>query len=209
MASYNKYTRQVKTRLDEIGVYPDATLSAIDEVLKGHRKNEDDFYLTVRDSKSVIENAEREKITREESGRTLHDAVPETELIDAIASIEPEARKEVDEALNRLAALDEARSKLETKVVGKGKSATEKATKAPRQKKTKEPKVKKERTQSNFALVASGICPHDSAKLGDEIAGKGIGVTRVCESCAHIWYLNKKIRTCKCLSCSADKRKAK
>ena len=63
--------------------------------------------------------------------------------------------------------------------------------------------------RSNFDQVASSICPHDGAKLGDEIRGKGIGVTRVCESCQHRWYLNKKIKTCKCLSCSVDKRKAK
>jgi putative component of toxin-antitoxin plasmid stabilization module len=63
--------------------------------------------------------------------------------------------------------------------------------------------------RANFDQVAAGVCPHDSARLGDEIRGSGIGVTRVCETCGHRWYLNKKIKTCKCLSCSADKRKAK
>ncbi len=61
--------------------------------------------------------------------------------------------------------------------------------------------------QSNFALVSSGICPHDNAKLGDEVATKGIGVIRVCSKCSHKWYLNRKIRTCKCVTCSLNKRK--
>jgi hypothetical protein len=61
--------------------------------------------------------------------------------------------------------------------------------------------------RSNFDQVAAGVCPHDNARLGDEIAGKGVGVTRECSECHHIWYLNKKIRTCKCLTCSANKRK--
>ena len=60
--------------------------------------------------------------------------------------------------------------------------------------------------RSNFDQVAGGVCPHDSAKLGDEIAGKGVGITRVCTKCGHIWYLNKRIRTCKCQTCSASKR---
>jgi hypothetical protein len=63
--------------------------------------------------------------------------------------------------------------------------------------------------RSNFDQVVVGVCPHDSAKLGDEITGRGVGVTRECTKCHHIWYLNKKIRTCKCLTCSADKRKVK
>ncbi len=68
--------------------------------------------------------------------------------------------------------------------------------------------------QGNFDLVAAGVCPHDGAKLGDKIRGSGIGVTRVCETCGHRWYLNTKIKTCKCLTCgkqkrSADKRESK
>ena len=62
---------------------------------------------------------------------------------------------------------------------------------------------------SNFELVASGKCPHDNASLGDEVAGKGVGITRTCSSCGHRWYLNKKIHTCKCQTCSADKQKSK
>jgi hypothetical protein len=60
--------------------------------------------------------------------------------------------------------------------------------------------------RSNFDLVAAGVCPHDNARLGDEIRGSGVGVTRVCESCGHKWYLNRKIRTCKCLTCSGARR---
>lgn len=60
---------------------------------------------------------------------------------------------------------------------------------------------------SNFELVASGKCPHDGANLGDEVAGKKVGITRTCTNCGHAWYLNHKIRTCKCATCSAIKRK--
>ena len=60
--------------------------------------------------------------------------------------------------------------------------------------------------RSNFDLVAGGSCPHDSARLGKEIRCRGVGFTRVCENCGHIWYINKKIRTCKCLTCSGAKR---
>ena len=59
---------------------------------------------------------------------------------------------------------------------------------------------------ANFDLVAGGSCPHDGAKLGNEIRTNGIGVTRTCEICCHTWYLNKKIRTCKCLTCYGAKR---
>ena len=60
--------------------------------------------------------------------------------------------------------------------------------------------------RANFDQVAAGVCPHDKARLGDEIRGSGVGFSRTCESCGHTWYLNKKIRTCKCLTCSRSKR---
>jgi len=60
--------------------------------------------------------------------------------------------------------------------------------------------------RTNFQMVAVGICPHDKAQLGDEITGQGVGVTLICEKCGHRWYLNKKIKTCKCLTCSTEKR---
>ena len=63
--------------------------------------------------------------------------------------------------------------------------------------------------QGNFDIVAAGVCPHDDDKLGDEIRGRGVGVTRTCETCGHIWYLNRKIRTCKCLTCYGTKRNSK
>jgi hypothetical protein len=66
-----------------------------------------------------------------------------------------------------------------------------------------QPSTKK---RSNFDQVAGGVCPHDGAKLADEVAGKGVGVTRVCTKCRHTWYLNRKIKTCKCQTCSASKR---
>jgi hypothetical protein len=59
----------------------------------------------------------------------------------------------------------------------------------------------------------TGIFSICDAKLLDETRTSGIGVTRVCEACGHQWYINKKIKTCKCLTCrtwkrSADKRKS-
>ena len=66
----------------------------------------------------------------------------------------------------------------------------------------------KEGKRTNFDLVVVGVCPHDNEKLGEEVRGSGVGVTRVCETCAHKWYINKKIRTCKCLTCNGTKRNA-
>jgi hypothetical protein len=62
--------------------------------------------------------------------------------------------------------------------------------------------------QGNFDLVSGGRCPHCDSKLGDEIKGKGVGFIRVCTKCQHRWYLNRKIRTTKCQTCSSDKRKS-
>ena len=60
--------------------------------------------------------------------------------------------------------------------------------------------------QGNFNLVAAGVCPYDNGRLGDGIRGRCVGFSRTCENCGHTWYLNKKIRTCKCLTCSGTKR---
>ena len=62
--------------------------------------------------------------------------------------------------------------------------------------------------RTNFEMVAVGVCPHDNAKLGDEVHGHGVGVTRICETYGHIWYINKKIRACKCLTCHGSARKS-
>ena len=59
--------------------------------------------------------------------------------------------------------------------------------------------------RSNFALVAGGRCPHDGGALGDEVPTKGFGVTRRCGVCDHVWYLNRKIHTCKCETCTKSK----
>jgi hypothetical protein len=66
-----------------------------------------------------------------------------------------------------------------------------------------------QKNASNFNLVAQGKCPHDNAKLGDEVAGKKIGITRVCSKCKHVWYLNRKIHTCACRTCQKGKKEAK
>jgi len=73
---------------------------------------------------------------------------------------------------------------------------------------TKKTKVEQKKV-SNFDLVAQGKCPHDGAKFGDEVAGKGDGVTRTCTKYGHVWYLNRKIHTCACRTCVANKQKAK
>ena len=77
--------------------------------------------------------------------------------------------------------------------------------------KTKQKKVKKTAVEpnavSNFDLVAQGKCPHDKSKLGDEVAGSKVGVTRVCSKCKHVWYLNRKIHTCACRTCQKAKKK--
>jgi hypothetical protein len=61
--------------------------------------------------------------------------------------------------------------------------------------------------RSNFDLVSAGTCPHDGARLGNEMRGRGIGVKLSCGRCHHAWYLNRKIKTTKCLSCSGERRK--
>ena len=61
--------------------------------------------------------------------------------------------------------------------------------------------------RGNFYCVAAGRCPHCTAGLGDEVRTSGIGGVRTYVKCQHRWYLNTRIKTCKCLTCSADKRK--
>jgi integrase/recombinase XerC len=61
--------------------------------------------------------------------------------------------------------------------------------------------------RTNFQMVAVGACPHDNAELLPQIRTKGEGAKTTCSKCGHTWYINKKIRTCKCLTCSATKEK--
>ena len=51
--------------------------------------------------------------------------------------------------------------------------------------------------QGNFDQVAAGVCPHDESALSLPIPTKGSGEKATCTQCRHIWYINKKIRTCK------------
>jgi hypothetical protein len=62
---------------------------------------------------------------------------------------------------------------------------------------------------SKFDQVAAGTCPHCSGRLGNEVRGSGIGVTRECSQCHHVWYFYKRGDStgCKCLTCSAEERK--
>ena len=60
--------------------------------------------------------------------------------------------------------------------------------------------------RTNFDLVAVGVCPHDESSLSAPVSTKGTGMKATCVDCGHTWYINKKIRTCKCLTCSGAKR---
>jgi protein-arginine kinase activator protein McsA len=60
--------------------------------------------------------------------------------------------------------------------------------------------------RSKFQMVAAGVCPHDGASLLEPVRTKGVGFKAVCSQCGHTWYLNKKIKTCGCLTCKGAKR---
>jgi protein-arginine kinase activator protein McsA len=60
--------------------------------------------------------------------------------------------------------------------------------------------------RTKFSQVASGVCPHDGASLLEPVRTKGVGFKAVCSQCGHTWYLNKKIKTCGCLTCKGAKR---
>jgi len=65
--------------------------------------------------------------------------------------------------------------------------------------------VEKHPRESKFAKVDRGVCPHDESELEGEVAGRGDGVTRKCATCEHVWYINRRIKTCKCLTCGKQK----
>jgi protein-arginine kinase activator protein McsA len=60
--------------------------------------------------------------------------------------------------------------------------------------------------RTKFSQVAAGVCPHDGAPLLEPVRTKGVGFKAVCSQCGHTWYLNKKIKTCGCLTCKGAKR---
>jgi site-specific recombinase XerD len=62
--------------------------------------------------------------------------------------------------------------------------------------------------RTKFQMVAAGVCPHDGASLLEPVQTKGVGFKAVCSQCGHTWYLNKKIKTCGCLTCRGAKRNA-
>ena len=57
--------------------------------------------------------------------------------------------------------------------------------------------------------VARSQHPYGDPPFDNEAAAKGEGVTRTCSACGHKWYLNRKIHTYKCLTCSRDKKHKK
>ena len=61
--------------------------------------------------------------------------------------------------------------------------------------------------RTNFDLVVAGVCPHDESSLSAPVSTKGSGEKATCVDCGHTWYINKKIRTCKCLTCSDAREK--
>jgi predicted RNA-binding Zn-ribbon protein involved in translation (DUF1610 family) len=56
---------------------------------------------------------------------------------------------------------------------------------------------------SKFEQVASGKCPHCGQAIKKHETNKGVGERHYCSNkkCAHVWYLNRVIHTCKCLTC--------
>ena len=63
---------------------------------------------------------------------------------------------------------------------------------------------KEERTK--YQMVAAGECPHDAAPLSAPVKTKGVGLKCACSQCQHVWYINKKIKTCGCLTCKKERR---
>jgi hypothetical protein len=180
MASYNKFTKQVKERIAE--TFPDATLAAIDDALKGKRANHDDFFKAVTDARSVIENAEREATTAtlEVKGESTVAHFDAGKVVDG--PVTPEVVKE-----------------------------SAKKAKARKAETKKAPKVQKRAKKSNFTLVAAGTCPHDDAKLKQSRVAKGKGIYQLCTKCQHEWYYYQDKETskqgCVCITCRGEKNK--
>ena len=58
-----------------------------------------------------------------------------------------------------------------------------------------------------YDQIASGICPHDGATLGDSMKTENVvGETRICSKCGHRWYINNKIHTAGCRTCGSLRR---
>ncbi len=83
-----------------------------------------------------------------------------------------------------------------------------------RSKKAAEPQVvdavtlEQTEKRTKFQMVAAGVCPHDEASLSASVKTSGVGEKAVCSKCGHTWYLNKKIKTCGCLTCKGARRKS-
>ena len=67
---------------------------------------------------------------------------------------------------------------------------------------------KPEAQRTKFQMVAAGVCPHDEAPLLQPVKTKGVGLKLDCSQCGHTWYINKKIKTCGCLTCKGAKRRS-
>ena len=71
------------------------------------------------------------------------------------------------------------------------------------------PIFEKKEESTKYQLVAAGECPHDGASLLEPVKTKGVVIKYVCTRCQHTWYLNRKIKTCGCLTCKGTQRKSK
>jgi protein-arginine kinase activator protein McsA len=71
---------------------------------------------------------------------------------------------------------------------------------------TREVIVQNTERRTKFQQVTGGVCPHDQALLLEPVKTKGIGIKLVCSQCGHTWYINKKIKTCGCLTCKGTRR---
>ena len=62
--------------------------------------------------------------------------------------------------------------------------------------------------RTKFQMVAAGVCPHDEAPLLQPVKTKGVGLKLDCSQCGHTWYINKRIKTCGCLTCRGARRRS-
>jgi hypothetical protein len=60
--------------------------------------------------------------------------------------------------------------------------------------------------RTKYQQVTAGNCPHDQASLLEPVKTKGVGIKLTCSQCGHTWYINKKIKTCGCLTCKGTRR---
>lgn len=99
--------------------------------------------------------------------------------------------------------------------IAKAKSDIKTAKSAPPAPKSKKAAPKKQSSTKSrdkpnmYALIDSGVCPHDGAKLDKEQPSGKDGAKATCSKCNHEFYINRKIHTRACRTCQSAARKAK